>query len=92
MLYTNYEPKLPNEEKFREDGLPWGSRCQVLSEDRGKGKGEIVGTLKERITDKKDLKEVFLHRVQHNLLSLQESFRRVYVILFGGRGGEDVLT
>lgn len=22
MLYTNYEPKLPNEEKFREDGLP----------------------------------------------------------------------
>lgn len=51
-----------------------------------------MGTLKRRITDKKDLKEVFLHRGQHNLLSLQESFRRVYVILFGGEGGEDMLT
>lgn len=46
MLYTNYEHKLPNKEKFREDGL-LEALCQVLSEDRDKEKGEIVGSLKK---------------------------------------------
>lgn len=67
MLYTNYEHKLPNKEKFREDGL-LEALCQVLSEDRDKEKGEIVGTLKKENNGfkKKGFKEVLLSHVQRN--------------------------
>lgn len=86
MLYTNYEHKLPNKEKFREDGL-LEALCQVLSEDRDKEKGEIVGSLKKEnngLKKKKGFKEVLFSHVRRNLLSLQENFGRVCIIFFRG--------